>query len=153
MSKDNAAVAAEFESLFRDVYLRFHRRDGRRLEISGAARAVLLHLSFSGPLTIGEAAQHFDRSQAATSEILTQLESKGLLERRSDPQDRRRTLVWLTDAGQERLRGETSVLSADLLCAALDQLDFNEARALLTGLESLVAAASTTNPTRKKDRE
>ena len=146
MSQDNAAVAAEFESLFRDVYLRFHRRDGRRLEISGAARAVLLHLSFSGPLTIGEAALHFDRSQAATSEIVTQLESKGLLERQRDPQDRRRTLVWLTDEGQERLLGETSVLSANLLCAALDQLNSDDSGALLTGLRSLVAAASTTDP-------
>jgi DNA-binding MarR family transcriptional regulator len=154
VSQNSSANAAAFESLYRDIYLRFHRRDGRRLEISGASRAVLLHLSLSGPLTIGEAALHLDRSQAATSEIVTQLESKGLLERRTDPDDRRRTLVWLTDEGQATLRGEISVLSSDLLSAALDRLDPDDTRALLAGLRGLVSAASTTQiPPRDKDRQ
>src|ERR671933_787010 len=58
-----AADAAAFGRLFEQTYLRFHRRDGKRSELSGASRAVLLHLALSGPLTVGEAARHLDRDR------------------------------------------------------------------------------------------
>ena len=66
-----AADAAAFGRLFEQTYLRFHRRDGKRSALSGASRAVLLHLALSGPLTIGEAARHLDRAQSVVSDIVT----------------------------------------------------------------------------------
>jgi DNA-binding MarR family transcriptional regulator len=45
------------------------------------------------------------------SEIAARLERQGLLEREADPADRRRTLVWLTAAGQAALRRHREVLS------------------------------------------
>ena len=54
----------------------------------------------AGPLTIGEAALHLERAQSVVSEIVSHLVQQGLLERESDPADRRRTLVWLTPAGR-----------------------------------------------------
>lgn len=50
MSKASDAAAA-FGELFPAVYLRFHRRDDKRSELTSAARAVLQHLSIAGPLT------------------------------------------------------------------------------------------------------
>jgi hypothetical protein len=94
------AQAERFAGLFRAIYLTFHRRDGPRNELSGASRAVLQHLAMSGPLTVGEAAVHLDRAQSVVSEIVDGLARKDLLERERDPGDRRRTLVWLTPAGQ-----------------------------------------------------
>jgi hypothetical protein len=94
------AQAERFAGLFRAIYLTFHRRDGPRNELSGASRAVLQHLAMSGPLTVGEAAVHLDRAQSVVSEIVDGLTRKDLLERERDPGDRRRTLVWLTPAGQ-----------------------------------------------------
>ena len=52
------------------------------------------------------------------SEIVDGLARKGLLERERDPADRRRTLVWLTGAGQELLRRDGEVLAVDALAAA-----------------------------------
>jgi DNA-binding MarR family transcriptional regulator len=104
--------ARAFAELFREAYLRFHRRDGKRSELSGASRAVLLHLSQAGPITVGELALHLDRAQSVVSEILNQLEGKGVLEREADPQDRRRTLVWLSPEGSDVLRGPTATCSA-----------------------------------------
>ena len=49
------------------------------------------------------------------SDIVTQLEGKGLLEREPDPTDRRRTIVWLTPAERTGLlEGARALLAADL---------------------------------------
>lgn len=90
-------VSEEFAALFRAIYLTFHRRDGPRSNLTGASRAVLQHLAMTGPVTIGEAAEHLGRAQSVVSETVSQLEGHGLLEREVDVRDRRRTLVWLTD--------------------------------------------------------
>jgi hypothetical protein len=67
----------------------------------------------------GEAAAHLDRAQSVVSEIVSHLEGQGVLERQSDPADRRRTLVWLTPAGQSALRRDREVLGLDLLAERL----------------------------------
>ena len=134
------AVAEEFGDLFQESYLRFHRRDDKRSLLSSASRAVLQHLSMTGPLTVGEAALHLDRAQSVVSEIVSQLQDKGLLERERDPQDRRRTLVWLTPAGVDLLRREREVLSVDLLTHAFTRLDPSVRAGLLAGLRALVRA-------------
>ncbi|MEF2977557.1 MarR family winged helix-turn-helix transcriptional regulator [Subtercola sp. YIM 133946] len=141
---DVPGAAAEFEQLFRAVYLGLHRRDEKQTALTGASRAVLTHLCFTGPLTIGEAAQHLDRSQSVVSDIVSQLELKGLLERRTDPADRRRTLVWLTPEGLDRLRRDEQVLSERLLTDALQQLPADERSSLLSSLRALVAVVSQT---------
>ena len=139
---DEQGRAERFAERFRAVYLTFHRRDGPRGQLQGASRAVLEHLAMAGPLTIGEAATHLDRAQSVVSEIVSHLEGQGLLERERDPADRRRTLVWLTPAGQRALRRDREVLGLDLLARALDQLPPGQADALIAGLGDLVQAAA-----------
>jgi DNA-binding MarR family transcriptional regulator len=143
---DPQVWAGEMDRLFQAVYLSFHRRDGRRAELSGASRAVLTHLALAGPLTVGEAAVHLDRAQSVVSEIVTQLEAKQLLAREPDPRDRRRTLVWLTPAGFARLERDRQVLSTGQLAAALGALKPADRDALFTGLTALVAAAGPVEP-------
>lgn len=145
MSRDPLAVAEEFDRLFQGVYLAFHRRDAKRSELSGASRAVLNHLAIAGPLTVGEAAVHLDRAQSVVSDIVTQLTAKGLLERESDPADRRRTLVWLTEEGARRLSRDRQVLSTDLLTAALSRLSGDRREDLLAGLQELLTAPARPN--------
>jgi DNA-binding MarR family transcriptional regulator len=140
------AEAVEFERLFQAVYLAFHRRDGKRSEMSGASRAVLLHLSMSGPLTVGEAAGHLDRAQSVVSDVVTQLEGKGLLERETDPTDRRRALIWLTPAGFERLSRDRDVLSSDLLRQAMATMTPDQRAALLHGARALLDGAEQLRP-------
>jgi DNA-binding MarR family transcriptional regulator len=135
------AEAERYAELFRAVYLSYHRRDGPRNGLTGASRAVLEHLAISGPLTVGEATRHLDRAQSVISEIVDQLEDKGLLERERDPADRRRTLVWLTPAGQEALRRDGEVLGLDRLADALARLPAGQRTALITATAALVAAA------------
>lgn len=135
------ARAERFAELFRAVYLTFHRRDRPRSELPGASRAVLEHLALAGPLTIGEAAAHMHRAQSVISEVVTHLERDGLLERESDPGDRRRTLIWLTPDGREALRRDRDVLGIDLLARAMAQLPPGQADALNAGMRALIESA------------
>ena len=108
----------------------------------GASRAVLTHLAVAGPLTVGEAATHLGRAQSVVSEIVDGLQRKGLLERERDPADRRRTLVWLTETGQDTLRRDGEVLAVDALTVALHRLSDDVRAGLLDGAAALLAAAS-----------
>ncbi|MBV9451186.1 MAG: winged helix-turn-helix transcriptional regulator [Streptosporangiaceae bacterium] len=133
--------AERFAELFRAVYLTFHRRDRPRSQLPGASRAVLEHLALAGPLTIGEAAAHMHRAQSVVSEIVTHLERDGLLERESDPADRRRTLIWLTEDGHEALRRDRDVLGVDLLARAMARLPRGQADALNDAMRALIDCA------------
>lgn len=135
---DELDRAERFAAQFRAVYLTFHRRDGPRGQLAGASRAVLEHLALAGPLTIGEAAAHLSRAQSVISEIVSHLEDEGLLERENDPADRRRTLIWLTQAGHDALRRDREVLGLDLLATAFARLPATQADALIAGLRALV---------------
>jgi len=134
--------ARQFGELFPAVYLKFHRRDGKQRELAGASRAVLSHLTLTGPLTIGEMAKHLDRAQSVVSEIVEHLERDGLLERQRDPEDKRRTLVWLSDRGVALLERDREVLSRELLERAMARMKPSERAALLRGMNALLAAAS-----------
>jgi DNA-binding MarR family transcriptional regulator len=138
---DDQRRAERFAERFRAVYLTFHRRDGPRSELQGASRAVLEHLAMAGPVTIGEAAAHLNRAQSVISEIVSHLEEQGLLERESDPADRRRTLIWLTPAGHSALRQDREVLGLDLLARAFARVPPRQADQLVAGLQALVQAA------------
>lgn len=139
-NSDADADARSFGELFPAVYLRFHRRDGKRRELAGASRGVLLHLTHSGPLSVGELAKHLSRAQSVVSEIVQHLERDGLLTRMRDPVDKRRSLVWLSDAALKELERDREVLSRELLAAAMARMTAAERRALLRGMDALLRA-------------
>ena len=139
-------AADEFCEAFPAAFLAFHRRDGRRNELTNASRAVLQHLAHTGPIAIGELAQHLDRAQSVVSDIVTQLEGHGLLEREPDPGNRRRTLVWLTRTGLARLRADADVLDRHLVTQAMNRLDQSTQRGLIEGLNALIAATNRKEP-------
>jgi len=151
MTRPSAAKAAAeaYAELFPTVYLRFHRRDGKRRELSSASRGVLLHLSGTGPLTVSECAKHLERAQSVISEIVDQLERHGLLARVRDDQDRRRTLVWLTDSGRARLVEEQQVLSVSTLERALAGMTVKERTQLIEGTRALLRNAAETTKKEK----
>lgn len=149
---DAADAARSYGALFPAVYLRFHRRDGKGRELTGASRAVLLHLAQTGPMTVGECARHLGRAQSAMSEIVDQLEKNGLLARVRDEADRRRALVWLTDEGRARLTDEQEVLGQELLERAMAAMAPEERARLIDGTRALVEAADRLARVQPEDR-
>ncbi len=104
--------------------------------------AVVQHLADSGPLTVGEAARHMNRSQAAMSELIARLERRGVLARMQDKRDRRRALIWLTDDGRAALEQARSVLSTELLERAIRGMKPDERQKLIIGMRTLVEKAA-----------
>jgi DNA-binding MarR family transcriptional regulator len=136
----------EFMNAFSEIYLAFHRRSAKRSGLTKASRAVLTHLSRTGPLTVSEAARHLDRAQSVVSEIVTRLVNRGLLERVADPRDRRRTLVWLTDQGHRQLETDQHPLDTERLRVALARLSADDRHAIVTGLRQLTSSDPVTGP-------
>jgi DNA-binding MarR family transcriptional regulator len=147
-------AAAAFCGLFPAIYLRFCRRhedDGPvRTRLTPQQDAVLQHLALSGPLTVGEMARHFGRSQSVASEIVGGLEKKGLLERMRDERDRRRTLIWLSDEARAVLARRRQVLDPSRVARAMRALAEPEREALITGLRALVHAAESNEKKRNR---
>ena len=130
--------------LFPAVYVAFCQRHDRKSKtrLTPQQDAALQHLASSGPLTIGEMARHFARSQSVVSEIVSALEAKGLLERMRDQRDRRRTLVWLTEEAREVLARRAQVLDPARVERAMTKLPLRQRTALVEAMRALVQAAS-----------
>jgi DNA-binding MarR family transcriptional regulator len=143
MSPDEAVRL--ITELYPALYHRLHTRwDKDERRPTAETLAVLGHLELTGPLTISEAARHFDRAQSAMSELIDRLERSGHVTRFPDARDRRRTLVWMTETGLALLRRSRQVLSEELLRRALEQMTDTERRGLVRGLQALIAAADQT---------
>lgn len=131
--------ATRFVDLFHHIYLRFYaRHPPGAYQPSREALAVLEHLARTGPLTVTEAAGHFERSQSAMSELLDRLAARDLVVRFADERDRRRHLVWLAETGLEVWRRSSAILSERRLEVAFERLLETDRVALLDQLQRLL---------------
>jgi DNA-binding MarR family transcriptional regulator len=135
------AFAAEFEALFRTTYLKAVRRiRDKRERLSPETVAFLDHLAAAGPMTLGEIGKHIGRAASTLSEMVDHLVAKGLLTRDRDESDGRRSLIWLTEAGQAALIEARNVLDNGQLEAAAAALSPEERAEFLELYRRFVAA-------------
>jgi DNA-binding MarR family transcriptional regulator len=128
---------------FPEVYRRYHwanRVRGGDLPVTRRALEVLAHLAASGPLTVGEQAEHLGLRRNSVSELLQRLEEKGLVARIRDERDERRVLVWLTQAGRDVVSRVGQVLAPDLLTQVLQAMSPEERSAVVRGFELIASA-------------
>ena len=152
MPDDIASAASRVIEAFGQMYLFFYRRrDPRAQHFRGEALAVLEHLMATGPLTVTEAARHFDRSQAAMSEIVRRLVDRGVLASMADERDRRRHLIWLTPKGRAVHAEERQVLDEHLVQRAIAEMNEEDRTRLLSGLHALLEAAKRARHTTTKE--
>jgi DNA-binding MarR family transcriptional regulator len=72
----------------------------RGLELAPRHLSLLAYLLFDGPLTVGELASRLEVAPTTASLLVGELSRKGVLERREDDHDRRRTIVTIADASR-----------------------------------------------------
>ncbi|ARJ07149.1 hypothetical protein B5808_02195 [Cnuibacter physcomitrellae] len=91
---------------------------------------MLSRLDEQGPATASELAAAEQVSAQAAAVALRELEDRGFVSRTSDPDDRRRVRVSLTDAGRNRLQEERARGTRWLDGALRDRLDDADRAAL-----------------------
>jgi DNA-binding MarR family transcriptional regulator len=89
-----------------------------------------------GPLTVGELASRLGLTLPTVSGVLADLDRAGLVERRPDPADRRRTIVQVNPS-QATLIGHWLDGAAKPLARVLDQLTPSEQEAFLKAMDLL----------------
>ncbi len=142
-------AARSIARLFPEVFRRYHwaqRVRGADLPVTRRALAVLQHLAASGPLTVGEQAEHLGLRRNSVSELLSRLEAKGLVARIRDERDERRVLVWLTDAGRDVVSRVGQVLAPDLIAEVMTTLSPDDRAVVVKGFELLAKAGADLYP-------
>ncbi|MFD0634567.1 MarR family winged helix-turn-helix transcriptional regulator [Catenulispora yoronensis] len=99
-------------------------------ELTLPERSALGRLDRAGPSTAADLARIEQITPQAMGITLGVLEGKGLVERRRDEQDRRRSVTSLTDAGRETLRLKRSARARLIADALSDGFTAEELRAL-----------------------
>jgi DNA-binding MarR family transcriptional regulator len=98
--------------------------------------STLLTVALYGPMTITQLAKRHHVTLKTASLIAVELERAGLIERREDPADRRRTIVTVAK-GKQRLVEKGLNNRAAQLQRTLDRLTPTQREGLITGLEVL----------------
>jgi DNA-binding MarR family transcriptional regulator len=141
----NEAGSSEHSALCLRLVLLFPRviRGMRRWQDRAAPPAPLsprhiaaLEQIRNGPVTVGELASRLGLTLPTVSGVLADLDRAGLVERRPDPADRRRTIVQIIPA-QATLIGQWLDGAAKPLARVLDKLTPAEQEAFLKAMDLL----------------
>jgi DNA-binding MarR family transcriptional regulator len=123
---DAAALAADLRIALGQIMRRLRAEHGFPL----AQGSVLGSLDRLGPQSISDLAVGARVRPPSMAQTVHELEAAALVERRPDPDDRRRAFVSLTPAGVERLRADRAHREGWLARVIADELSAQE-RALL----------------------
>ena len=110
-----AATHTLHTALWMKAILEEHLHDSTGLLL--ADNEALLHLSIEEkPLRMTDIANRLILSRGGTTKVIDRLEAKGYAKRLPDPEDRRATVLEITDAGRE-VRAEARVVIDEQLQA------------------------------------
>ncbi|MEZ0114315.1 DNA-binding MarR family transcriptional regulator [Catenulispora sp. EB89] len=93
-------------------------------------RSALARLDRNGPATAADLARVEQISPQAMGITLAALEERGLVERRRDEEDRRRSVTVVTEAGREALRLKRGARAAAIAAGLADGFTDEELRIL-----------------------
>ena len=128
-----ADLAAELREALRPLWRRFNALR----TLSHGKVGILSRLELRGPLAATDLAGLERISHQAVANAVRELTDLGLVSRSPDPEDGRRTLVRLTDAGRTRLHSERQAGQGWLAHSIEDHLDDAERAALAAAIPLL----------------
>jgi DNA-binding MarR family transcriptional regulator len=148
MVHDTLAFAARIEEI--------RARLGAVIGLPGSAYSALMtiaHLQGRGGVGVSAVAEHLHLSGAAVTIEVNRLVSLGLVDKRTNPEDRRRVLLSITDAAVRALDDLTRIQAPanDALFARLDRASFRQFAAIMRDLvdcadDSLAVIAALSRP-------
>lgn len=119
-------------------------------ELTMAQLRVLFRLRNRGPLTSGALASQLGVTLPTVTSVVDRLVARGLVERRDDPEDRRRVILAIAPDGQALVERVQQGRRARL-AAAVEAIDDEARTALLRGLEALGEAADRIDAQERRD--
>ncbi len=106
-----------------------------------ADNEALLNLSAEGSLLrMSEIARRLILSRGGTTKVIDRLEEMGLVERRPDPEDRRATIVAITDAGRQSMAEARKVIDSILEEMWAEHITDEEAELLVEIMDRVLKA-------------
>ncbi len=140
---DQAPAMALVTSIMRLQQVFLTRADAtlRSYDLTFARYEVLMLLSFArqGALPLGKIGERLQVNAASVTNAVDRLEARGLVRRRSNPDDGRGTLAWLTAAGRRTALEATEAMNESLFADL--GVDTSSARLLFDLLADLRRAA------------
>jgi DNA-binding MarR family transcriptional regulator len=126
--RGEAAGPETLSDAFRSVSRQLRHRTQQALapwEVTPSQARALGVLARHGPVRLGALSEHLRIAPRSATEVIDTLATAGLVERRSDPADRRATLVALTAHGTEVVSAirTARAAEADDFFARLDDAD------------------------------
>lgn len=115
------------------------------LGLTASQMNVLVTVARNGPLTLGAVAEIEHVSPPTITKVVEKLEDMGLIERQSDPEDRRRTLAAAAQAGLDLLQEGRARKNA-ILITRLSKLEPDDVERLAMALDALDRLAGTERP-------
>jgi len=109
-----------------------------RYGLTGPQLTLLKQLSANGGCCVSELTKAIHLSQATATGILDRLEKRRLVRRERSDQDKRRVLVWLTQAG-EGLLADAPPLLQEEFTAEFSKLEDWEQAQILSSLQRVVS--------------
>ncbi|MBN9419351.1 hypothetical protein ABS71_06310 [bacterium SCN 62-11] len=115
MQDQDYEVLADFRYTVRR-FLKFSEEAAGAVGLSPQQHQALLfaRASQARRVTVGDLAEWLQIKPHSAAELSSRLEAAGLLERRADPEDRRRTLLCASDYGNHLLESLTEVHRQEL---------------------------------------
>jgi DNA-binding MarR family transcriptional regulator len=141
-------MAGHLGYLLKHVQMRFFEIGAAALEpfgISGREAAVLRAIDGPQPLAQGEIARRMGIDRTTMVALIDDLQERGLVQRRQDPDDRRKNVVELTDAGHGIVRHATRA-AEQAERAFLSPLSASEAQQFKKTLRALLYDPPASDP-------
>jgi DNA-binding MarR family transcriptional regulator len=117
----------------------------RSFSLSPRHLSLLSFLLFDGPLSVGELAGRLDVAPTTVSLMVGDLSRQGILDRREDERDRRRTLVSVAPAHRRSIE-DWLAAGASAWRVALEPLTPAERRTVVEALQAYHRAAADAGP-------
>lgn len=87
----------------------------------GAQQNKAISFLLDGPMSQKDLQDHLDIKPASVSELISKLESKGLVERSRNESDRRVVMLSLTEDGKKQEKTREKIVSSDELFSCLNE--------------------------------
>ncbi|NUH35990.1 MarR family transcriptional regulator [Streptomyces samsunensis] len=135
-----AELAERLRIAIQDLLPALRGARGEHGDLTPSRQAALGALATQGPMRISALATRLGIALPTTSRMVDLLDASGWIERTPDPEDRRASLIALTDPGRELLRTVRRE-AATRLAARIEKLSPEERRTLYAALPALESLA------------